>query len=54
MMVQVTALIVLGVCFCYAMKVCCFTLTVAPEHVGGVDVKQSRPRSASQLWTVAC
>ena len=44
-MVQVIALIVLGVCFCYAMKVCCFTLAAAPEHVGGVDVKQSRPPS---------
>lgn len=40
---QVLGLTVLGVCFCYAMKLCCFTLTVTPAHVGGIDVKQNRP-----------
>ena len=36
---QAIALTVLGTCFCYALKICCFKLTPEPMHVG-VDVKQ--------------
>ena len=42
-MVQVIGIVVLGACFCYAMKICCFELTASSALVGGIDVHQSSP-----------
>ena len=41
--VQVIGIVVLGVCFCYAMKICCFELSATSALVGGIDVQQSSP-----------